>query len=250
MAAEIMEIKMEDIDSDHPLFRRHNQEANISQLASSIERHGLHQPIDVVRAGERFRIVNGNRRYLALKELKRQTIQARVLPQATVRTAVMVNATHEPLDTWSKYDAIARFIEEHPDASSTEVEDEICLDVMLPVTEICKYIRIAKSHPDVAGAVRRGSKSNDVTGISLSVARELAYRPEEEQPQLLTRVFARQAKLERQLKRPEFFDIADEMAAPQSRKEQLERLTASLSKVAGAAIRLRCRTGKAGLSLR
>lgn len=65
-------------DSDQP--RRHFDPVDIDALASSIEQHGLLQPI-LVRETEadRYTIVAGERRYRAFQALRRTTIPAVVL---------------------------------------------------------------------------------------------------------------------------------------------------------------------------
>ena len=54
-------------------------EEEIKELARSIKLHGLIQPISVIKAGDKFILKAGQRRWLAHKELGLKTIKAIVL---------------------------------------------------------------------------------------------------------------------------------------------------------------------------
>ena len=72
------EIPMEDILVSDPPARKNNRKAGLDQLAESIEKHGLLQPV-VLRGEEGtppYELIVGQRRFLAHKRLKRKTIRA------------------------------------------------------------------------------------------------------------------------------------------------------------------------------
>lgn len=77
---------LERIDESSPLaWRQRAQLEEIRGLAKSIEAHGLINPIEVYRMGERFVIATGQRRFLAHRLLGAKMIRASVLMQRPAR---------------------------------------------------------------------------------------------------------------------------------------------------------------------
>ena len=72
-------ISMEDLDISALNVRKRQITADLDELAASIDRFGLQQPIVVMPQGERYSIITGQRRYLAAKYLGWETIPAFVL---------------------------------------------------------------------------------------------------------------------------------------------------------------------------
>lgn len=64
---ELKEIKISDISPDPEQPRKYFNDEKLKELASSIEIHGVLQPIVVVRKDSKFLIVAGERRYRASK---------------------------------------------------------------------------------------------------------------------------------------------------------------------------------------
>ncbi|WP_448191594.1 ParB/RepB/Spo0J family partition protein [Azospirillum sp. sgz301742] len=74
------EIPLIQIEPDPDQPRRNAQDADVGTLAASVEQKGLLQPINVREvAADRFRIVAGERRYWAFRQLDRETIPALIL---------------------------------------------------------------------------------------------------------------------------------------------------------------------------
>ena len=74
-------IPLEELIVSESNVRRTDIIADVEELAKSIEKHGLQQPIVVQRVdGDKYEIVIGQRRYLAYKQLRKPTIQAKVVP--------------------------------------------------------------------------------------------------------------------------------------------------------------------------
>lgn len=67
-------LKMDLIDEPVGVIRLEIDQGEVEDLARSIEQVGLLQPIGVRKVGDRFEIVDGHRRYLAHKALKREVI--------------------------------------------------------------------------------------------------------------------------------------------------------------------------------
>jgi len=75
----IRDIAMDDIDEPQHIARSNIDDAALVELAESIQRIGLINPITVRPVGNRYEIVAGHRRYLAHRILGRQTIMARIV---------------------------------------------------------------------------------------------------------------------------------------------------------------------------
>lgn len=62
MTTTLINIALDDLVADHP-------RADVEPLARSIQIDGLIEPLVVMQEGDRFKILNGNRRYWAIKLL-------------------------------------------------------------------------------------------------------------------------------------------------------------------------------------
>lgn len=74
-------ITLEDVLSDHDFSNEPNKQQELEQLqelAATIEANGVLNPIVVYRFGEKYRIVAGERRFLASNLAKKQSIPARI----------------------------------------------------------------------------------------------------------------------------------------------------------------------------
>jgi len=73
------EISVDLIDRPENISRLEINEGELNELANSIKERGLLQPIEVVNRDGRYKIVFGDRRYLAHKILKKKKIMCRVV---------------------------------------------------------------------------------------------------------------------------------------------------------------------------
>lgn len=76
--SQLRELKLTDIMADPDQPRRHFDEADLKELATSIEIHGVLQPIVVTKAKDGYMLVAGERRWRAAKLAGLQTIPALV----------------------------------------------------------------------------------------------------------------------------------------------------------------------------
>ena len=74
--SKLKELNIEDIIADPEQPRRHFDEKTLNDLANSIKIHGVLQPIVVVKNGNKYTIVAGERRYRASKLAKLDKIPA------------------------------------------------------------------------------------------------------------------------------------------------------------------------------
>jgi ParB family chromosome partitioning protein len=94
--------------------RKHFDEDSLAELAASIERHGLKQPVLVQDAGEgAYRLVAGERRLRAHALLGRKTIFAIVTEGDPDELALIENIQRVDLDAMELAGAFARLIERH-----------------------------------------------------------------------------------------------------------------------------------------
>jgi ParB/RepB/Spo0J family partition protein len=242
MSKEIMDIPLDQVLEDQPVFQRNRQDQGNLQLAASIERHGQYQEILVVREGRRYRIVDGNHRFQAHRILNKETIRARVLDHASVADAVTVNSYHHALDKISILRAVEKLLEENPGAEGKEIGFELNLSD----SEACKYIRIARAIPVIRQKVTDAKK--DVNKISFSVARELAYQDEEQQYCLLEEVLKRQKHLNRQLKREEFKQLVEDSQDHSASSVQLKAMAERFSNAMGIGVSVKWWRAKRGIN--
>lgn len=69
-------LNIDDIDVSLSNVRKSNVKEGIDELAKSIREIGVQQPVMVVKKGQRYELVIGQRRYLACKQLGEKTIPA------------------------------------------------------------------------------------------------------------------------------------------------------------------------------
>ena len=88
-------LPLEDLDISELNVRRREITADLDELAKSLDRFGLHQPIVVAPKGERFAVVVGQRRYLAAKQLRWDQMPALVLSQPLERVQAILFSLSE-----------------------------------------------------------------------------------------------------------------------------------------------------------
>jgi ParB family chromosome partitioning protein len=89
---------------------------SLEELASSIAKHGLIQPIAVARdpdASEGFIIVAGERRYRAFQHLRKETIPAIITTGDPAETALIENIQREDLHPLDVARALTRLMQKH-----------------------------------------------------------------------------------------------------------------------------------------
>lgn len=108
------QIEVDLIDPDPSQPRKDFDEAEMQELQGSIERRGVLQPIVLEKVGERFRIVAGERRWRASKNLNRNVINAFVLGNLSdadrLDVQMVENLTRKDLNTLERVEGILRLI--------------------------------------------------------------------------------------------------------------------------------------------
>ena len=108
----IVELDIDALKPNPAQPRRRFDAAALQELAASIERHGLLQPVVVARAesGDGFHLVAGERRLRACKAIGRTTVAAIVSDGDPVELAIIENLQREALDPFDEARAIARLM--------------------------------------------------------------------------------------------------------------------------------------------
>lgn len=127
------------IDNNAEQPRKQFNEDKLKELATSIEQHGVVQPIIVRKNGERFTIIAGERRFRAarLAGLNEVPVLVRELSeQEILEVSLIENLQRENLNAMEEARAIRQLMDEHD----------------LTQEEVAK--RLGKSRPAIANSVR------------------------------------------------------------------------------------------------
>jgi ParB family chromosome partitioning protein len=110
----LQDIPVTEIRSNPDQPRKSFSEEALAELAASIDRHGLIQPIVVVERDDGFTIVAGERRFRAIQSLGHQTTPALVLTNGvTDELALVENIQREDLHPLEEAEAIQCLMERH-----------------------------------------------------------------------------------------------------------------------------------------
>ncbi|MDD3400444.1 MAG: ParB/RepB/Spo0J family partition protein [Eubacteriales bacterium] len=135
----VMQIKVYEIDTNSKQPRKSFDEEKLKELAASIERHGIIQPLLVKQNGSRYTIIAGERRYRAARLLGMTTVPAILSDldeQKTAEVSLIENIQREDLNPIEEANAI-RFLMVQHDLTQEEVSE-----------------RIGKSRPVIANSLR------------------------------------------------------------------------------------------------
>ena len=134
-----VEIQLSLIDPNVNQPRKVFDEMAMSELVNSIRIHGVISPIILVRTGERYMIIAGERRYRASKKAGLRTIPAIIrdyTPQQVKEISLIENLQREDLNPIETANAIKQLMDEY-NYTQEEVAD-----------------RIGKSRPAIANTLR------------------------------------------------------------------------------------------------
>lgn len=144
------EIALALIDPNVNQPRKTFDEAAMTELANSIRMHGVISPIILVKNGDRYMIIAGERRYRAAKKAGLMTIPALVrdyTPQQVKEISLIENLQREDLNPIETANAIKQLMDEYK-YTQEEVAD-----------------RIGKSRPAIANTLRLLTLSQPVIDL-------------------------------------------------------------------------------------
>lgn len=111
---QIVEIDLAKIRQNPDQPRKTFSEASLTELAQSIERHGLIQPITVKRQeDDTYLLVAGERRFRAFQRLEKTTIPAILTHGDPEEIALIENIQREDLNPLEEAEALSRMMERH-----------------------------------------------------------------------------------------------------------------------------------------
>lgn len=134
-----LEVNLYDIDTNPNQPRKTFDPEKLAELAASIKRHGIVQPILVKKNGSRYTIVAGERRYRAARQagLMKVPVTVTDIDEDTVMEISLVeNIQRENLNPIEEAAAIKLLMQQH-DLTQEEVSE-----------------RVGKSRPAIANALR------------------------------------------------------------------------------------------------
>lgn len=111
----LVELRLDLIQANPNQPRKTFDENGIKELASSIESHGLIQPITVRRLpdGDSYMVVAGERRFRAFELLERQTVPAIISTGSADEIALIENLQREDLKPLEEAEALEALRQQH-----------------------------------------------------------------------------------------------------------------------------------------
>ena len=147
----IHNVALDEIEPNPFQPRRNFSEESIADLANSIDEGLLLQPIAVRKLGDRYQIINGERRFRAFSFLKKQEIPALILElddRQMLISALVENIQREDLNA---VDEALSF--ESLSSQFNLTHDEIALQVGKSRSHITNSLRLLKLPPSVRNFV-------------------------------------------------------------------------------------------------
>ena len=154
-----------DNNTDQP--RKYFNEEKLKELATSIEQHGVIQPIIVKKEGERYKIIAGERRYRAarLAGLNEVPVIVRDMDeQETLEVSLIENLHREDLNPMEEAEAIEKLIEEH-DLTQEQAAQKLgrsrsavtntlrLLQLPKPIQQLLRTGKLTEGHARVLSAI-------------------------------------------------------------------------------------------------
>ena len=129
-------------------------QAEMEELAASVKRHGMIQPIVLRRKGERFEIVAGERRYRAAKLAGWTNVPACLLDvddRTTAELALTENIQRKDLNAIEKAVAFRNYLDQ-----SGGTHDELAKRLDLDRSTVSNLLRLLDLPEEIQSSVRRG----------------------------------------------------------------------------------------------
>jgi ParB family chromosome partitioning protein len=145
-------------------------DARLEELAQSVRANGVIQPVIVRRAGDRFEIVAGERRWRAAQRaglLKVPVVVREIPDDQLLQVALIENIQREDLNPIEEAQAYRRLADDHQ-----LTQDDIATAVGKDRATVANYLRLLRLPAEVRGDVAAGA-------LSMGHARALVALPDE-----------------------------------------------------------------------
>ena len=153
-----MRIPVDAIEPNPKQPRRDFDEQALQELAQSIKMHDIIQPITVAKiAGNKYRLISGERRWRASKIAELKDIPAYVRQandQELLELALLENLQREDLNAMEIALSYKRMMEE-----LSHTQEQVAERMGKDRSTVTNYIRLLKLPPDIQVAVRNGEIS-------------------------------------------------------------------------------------------
>lgn len=146
------DIPISQVDDPIRPSRETFDEEKLEELITSIRDAGLIQPISVVVAGDRYRVLAGHRRLIACRALHHSTIRARIYPAGTDLAAVVQvheNAIREELNPAEEAEYWWYLLEEHCGGDT----NRLAALLHLSLQHVERRLTLKTGDPDVFAAL-------------------------------------------------------------------------------------------------
>ena len=157
--------------------RRHMDDARLSELADSIKKQGLIQPIVVRPVGDRFEIIAGERRWRAAAKagLRRVPVVVRDVPgdrgASLLEMALIENIQRENLNPLEEAQAYRRLADEFH-----LTQEQIAVEVGKDRATVANLLRLLKLPADLQAQIASGTLSMGHARALLTLADEESQR--------------------------------------------------------------------------
>ncbi len=145
------------IDRNLSQPRKNFNESALNELAQSIKAHGVIQPIILVKKGDRYMIVSGERRFRASKLAGLKTIPAvikRYTEQEIAEISLIENLQREDLNPIESAVAIRELVERF-----NLTQEEIADKIGKSRTAVTNTLRLLALRPEIVKMIERGELS-------------------------------------------------------------------------------------------
>jgi ParB family chromosome partitioning protein len=149
-------LRVAEIDPNPEQPRQTFDEKHLEELAQSIKRHGVLQPVVVRRSGARYELIVGERRWRATQAAGLQTIPAVVAdiaPQDRLEIAIIENVQRQDLNAIELAYAYRTLIE------NGATQDEVGRKVSKDRSSVANHLRLLDLSKDIQQDIEQGRLS-------------------------------------------------------------------------------------------
>ncbi len=170
----VLEVPLDRIDPNPRQPRHHFDSAKLAELSSSIEQEGVLQPILLVRRGERFEVVAGERRLRAARAAGLERVPAmltEVSEKESLKLALVENLQRDDLDPIEEAHAFRIMIEDF-----AWTQDELGAYLNRDRSTISNTLRLLQLPEEVQAMLARGSLSAGHVRTLIGLEREICLQ--------------------------------------------------------------------------
>jgi ParB family chromosome partitioning protein len=151
--------------SDVDYERKAKELNDLNELAESIKKVGVRNAIEVYKENNKYRIISGERRYLATLLTGQEYIPARInqkFDEFKLRYIQWVeNINRQDLSLWEKYNNLISLTEAHNKANYTELNQQLLKDLLgISATQAYRYLCLLNADKEIISLVEAGKITN------------------------------------------------------------------------------------------